>query len=309
MLKKRVTVGLAGLAAGLVGVSSAAALGNYIFDLTMTPKKWEIDPESPLEPGCRWLREHPARREVSLTSVDGLNLHAAVLYALPACHNWAICIHGYRQDGTSVGHFARHYAQRGWNVLVPDLRGHGASEGGYIGFGWDDRLDIVAWCAWIVRRDPEARIVLHGVSMGAATALMTAGGPLPAQVRGVISDCAYTSAPAILRHVYLNSTRRYGPASAAVGALRAAVRRRAKYDLGKADALAAVRASHTPTLFIHGVADDFVPAAMMAELYENARCPKEFLWVPKAGHARSALVDPELYWNTVDDWLERLLGD
>ena len=48
---------------------------------------------------------------------------------------------------------------------------------------------------------------------------------------------------------------------------------------------------------------------MMAELYEHARCPKEFLWVPKAGHARSAVVAPELYWATVDDWLDRTLSE
>lgn len=308
-MKKRVKLGLVGLAAGVVGVGSATALGNHLYDLVMTPKRRENDPESPLEPGRCWLREHPARREVTIVSVDGLALRAIALYAVPESHNWAVCIHGYSEDGTSVGHFARHHAERGWNVLVPDLRGHGRSEGAYIGFGWDDRLDIVAWCAWIARRDPQARIVLHGVSMGASTALMTAGGPLSPNVKGVISDCAFTTASDILRYVYHSSGRQYGPASAALAALRGAVRRRAKYDLRKADAVAAVRSSRTPTLFIHGVADELVPAAMMAELYENARCPKEFLWVPKAGHARSALVAPGLYWGAVDEWLERLLEE
>ena len=310
-MKKQVKLGLVGLAAGMVGVGvSGAALGNHLYDLVIKPPKRELPPDDVRKPGRDWLKTHSGRREITIHAVDGLQLHACVLYAVPDRHDWVVCIHGYGETGDWAGHFAHHHTEQGRNVLIPDLRGHGLSEGDYVGFGWDDRLDIVAWCAWITRRDPQARIVLHGVSMGAATALMTAGGPLSENVKGIISDCAYTNASAILRHIYqrhLNGN--YGPATAALGALRSAVRRRAKYDLRKADAVAAVRVSKTPTLFIHGVADDLVPASMMAELYENARCPKEFLWVPKAGHARSDLVNPELYWNTVEDWLNRLLEE
>lgn len=308
-MKQHIKLGLIGLAAGVAGIGGATALGNLLCDRMLTREVRQHDPESPLEPGRRWLREHTGGREVTVVGVDGAALRATVLYAVPKSRNWAICIHGYREEGSYVGHFARHYAERGWNVLIPDLRCHGRSEGEYIGFGWEDRLDMVAWCAWIARRDPEARIILHGVSMGAATALMTTGGPVIDNVRGVISDCAFSRVPDLFRFVYQKRGYRYGPYAPAFAALRAAVRRRAKYDLRKADAVAAVRSSRTPTLFIHGVADELVPAVMTAELYENARCPKEFLWVPKAGHARASLVEPELYWGKVDDWLERLLKE
>lgn len=310
-MKKGTKAGLLGLVAGAIGIGGAAALGNYFYDLAMTPKRHDpardTDPADPITQGRRWLREAPGRRDAAITAVDGLSLHAHVLHAADLnCRRWVVCIHGYSDSSESMGVYARHYLERGWNVLLPDLRGHGESEGDYVGFGWDDRLDIVAWCSWILRRDPKAQIVLHGVSMGAATALMTAGGPLSANVKGVISDCSYTTALDIMRHVYQNAPNHRGPAGPAMSALRAAARRRAKYDPVKADALAAVRRSRTPTLFIHGVADTFVPASMMADLYENARCPKEFLWVPRAGHAKSVATDPELYWSTVDDWLARL---
>lgn len=112
-----------------------------------------------------------------------------------------------------------------------------------------------------------------------------------------------------MRYVYQSNLKYRGPAGPALSALRTATRRRAKYDPAKADALAAVRRSRTPTLFIHGVADSFVPPPMMAELYEQARCPKAFLWVPKAGHAKSVAIDPDLYWSTVDQWLKELLKE
>lgn len=304
---KTVKAGLVGLLAGAAGVGSAAALGNRLYDQLMTPPGHADAPaDDPVALGKRWVMERPNRRDVILSAVDGLALHAHWLPAPQDTHRWVICVHGYGRSGAEMGHFASHYADQGWNLLLPDLRGHGESEGNYVGFGWDDRLDLVSWVSWIVRRDPQAWIVLHGLSMGAAAVLLTTGGALPQNVKGAVSDCSYTSASALLRLILHKSHRWPGPAGTALAALRSAVKRRAKYDLDKADALNAVRRSHTPTLFIHGVSDELIPAAMMAELYEHARCPKEFLWVPHAGHGRALLADSELYWSTVDDFIARL---
>lgn len=304
--------GLIGLLAGAVGMGGAAALGNYFYELAMTPHvhdpAQDTDPEDPVVQGRRWLREHGGRRDVLTASVDGLRLHSSVLRQKDlGCHRWALCIHGYSDSSESMGVYARHYYETlGWNVVVPDLRGHGGSEGNYVGYGWDDRLDMVAWISRIMRRDPQAEIVLHGVSMGAATALLTAGGALPDCVKAVVSDCSYTSALAIMRHIFEHGDNK-GPVGPTLSALRTTVRHRLHFDLKNADPLKAVQRSRTPTLFIHGVSDDFVPATMMADLYETARCPKEFLWVPQAGHAQSVTADPDLYWDTVDDFLRRAL--
>ena len=303
---KSVKVGLVGLLAGAAGMGGAAALGNRLYDLLMTPPaKGDAPVDDPVRKGTEWLYGRGCRRDVNISAVDGLLLHAHYLPAAETSHRWAVCVHGYGRSGEDMGHFARHYAEAGWNVVLPDLRGHGASEGSYIGFGWDDRLDLVSWVSWIMRRDAQAHIILHGLSMGAAAVLMTTGGALPANVKGAVSDCSYTTASALLKLIIQKSERWHGPTGAAMSALRSTVKRRAHYDLEKADALNAVSRSRTPTLFIHGVADELIPAAMMAELYEQARCPKEFLWMPHAGHAKSVLADPELYWNTVDDFLTR----
>lgn len=309
-MKKSVKAGLIGLLAGAAGMGGAAAVGNYFYEMSMVPRTHDpAEDEGKTDPctqGRAWVREHPARRDVFLTSVDGLRLHGVALRQ-KASHRWALCVHGYHDDLSSMGVCARHYYEDlGWNVVLPDLRGHGDSEGTYVGYGWDDRLDMVAWIAKIMRRDAQAEIVLHGVSMGAATVLLTAGGALPDSVKAVVSDCAYTSALAIMRHVYQMDGGK-GPIRPALAALRATVKRRNKFDLKNAAPLRAVGTSKTPTLFIHGVNDDFVPASMMAELYQAARCPKDFLWVPKAGHAESFNVDPKLYWDTADEFLGRYL--
>lgn len=79
------------------------------------------------------------------------------------------------------------------NVLAPAARAHERSGGDYIGMGWPERLDIVAWIERIVQADPEARILVFGESMGAATAMNVAGESLPANVKCIIEDCGYTS--------------------------------------------------------------------------------------------------------------------
>lgn len=310
-MKKKTTFGLLGVLAGAGAVGGLTALGNYYYDSVMIPRKHDpasdTDPEDPLFLGRRWLKESPVRRDIFTASVDGLRLHAHVLGpASPEGHHWAVCIHGYADAADSMGLYARHYYEQGYGVLLPDLRGHGESEGSYVGLGWDDRLDIVAWISRIIHRDPKAQIVLHGVSMGAATALMTAGGPLPDNVRAVVSDCAFSNAEDLLKLLYSSFVSPRAPAGPALGALRSAIRRRAKYDLRDVDPIKAVRRSNTPTLFIHGVADELIPSSMMADLYEAAACPgKELLWVTGAAHARSVTQDPALYWSTVDLFLKK----
>ena len=207
-MKKKTTFGLLGVLAGAGAVGGLTALGNYYYDSVMIPRKHDpasdTDPEDPLFLGRRWLKESPVRRDIFTASVDGLRLHAHVLGpASPEGHHWAVCIHGYADAADSMGLYARHYYEQGYGVLLPDLRGHGESEGSYVGLGWDDRLDIVAWISRIIHRDPKAQIVLHGVSMGAATALMTAGGPLPDNVRAAVSDCAFSNAEDLLAALFL----------------------------------------------------------------------------------------------------------
>ena len=205
-----------------------------------------------------------------------------------------------------MGAIARWYCDRGWNVLMPDQRGHGGSEGDYVGWGYDERLDVVGWATYIARKDPEAEILLHGVSMGGATVLMATGGVLPRQVKAAVSDCSYTSIEAEIRHLLISAKEELPfrlPTGLLLYRLRKTALRRVGFDLRLASPVEAVGRSKTPTLFIHGVEDDFVPSSMMGTLYQAARCPKSFLWVPGAGHAASVGTDETLYWTAVSTFL------
>ena len=133
---------------------------------------------------------HPAK-DITILSNDNLNLYGAYYKneAAASDHLWAIVIHGYRCDHNSMTEFSQRYYENGYQVVAPDLRACGKSEGNYVGMGWLDRLDIISWINWIIEQDPDAQIVLHGVSMGAATVMMTSGETLPENVKVFVEDC------------------------------------------------------------------------------------------------------------------------
>lgn len=307
-------LGLAALGAGAAG--SVAAIGNYLYNQAMLPKKRSpdlLEDNRPQAEGRLWARAGEGFRTTTIRSTDGLRLWAAIIPA-EGSHRWVICMHGYHDTHESMGAIARLYHDHGWNVVLPDQRGHGSSEGDYVGWGYDERLDLVGWINYVIRRDAQAEIVIHGVSMGAATVLMATGGPLPEQVKAAVSDCSYTTVEAEMRHVVLNGMKKLPnlpvpvPVTTLFAILRRVVLRRKGFDLREASPVTAVTHSKTPTLFIHGTEDTLVPDYMMSKLYHAARCPKAFLWMPEAEHALSVGTDPELYWTSIDTFLQQYLS-
>ena len=244
---------------------------------------------------------------VDICSTDGLRLHASYFPADQPAARTAILAHGYNSVGVHCGGLARFYHAAGWNVLMPDNRGHGNSEGNYVGFGWPDRLDYLGWIQHILdRQGQDAQIVLHGVSMGGATVLMISGEALPDAVKAVISDSAYTSAADILSYQMKRLFKL--PPFPLVQMISLVCRIRAGYFFEEASALNQVRKTRLPVLLIHGEADTFVPAEMSRQLY--AACPgeRELFLVPGAGHALPLYIDPAGYTRTVGAFLSRCLG-
>ena len=248
-----------------------------------------------------WLRK-TEQEDVYLTSRDSLRLHA---YLLPQgdCRRFVVVCHGYRAHAASTAHYARHFYEMGFSLLLIDARAHGESEGKSIGMGWPERLDVLDWIAELNRRYDAPRIVLFGVSMGGATVLNAAGEALPENVKCVISDCGYVS----LKGEFLYQLRRFYHLPGLFLYLSDPLcRLLAGYSpLRDGDGCAQLTRCKRPVLLIHGAADDFVQPEMLNRAWAALPGPKEKLIVPGAGHAESALVDPARYWEAVDSFLKK----
>lgn len=249
-------------------------------------------------------RDH---EEWKLTAFDGLNLKA---HYFPSnnddSHVYAIIMHGYSSTYCSMLPQAIHFMEKGWHLLMPEQRGHGGSEGDYFGFGFHEHYDLQAYISMVCDHDPEAQILLLGVSMGAATVMMAAGEYLPANVKCVIADCGYTSGWD--QNVHMLKSKYHLPAFPILHIGDLLMRIKHHYSYKEASPIKYVAKATVPMLFIHGDQDEFVPFSMMQPLYEACSSPeKDFLVVVGAEHANSVLINPELYWQKVDSFIDQYI--
>lgn len=274
--------------------------------LAQTPKI-EENRRTALTDAQKWFRSVQLKKP-AINTGDGYRLIAAEFPAEKESHRWVILLHGYTGWKEEMYPFAYWYATEGYHILVPDLRCQGESEGDFIGMGWTDHFDCMLWIQYILSCDKDAQIVLHGQSMGAATALMMTGDEaLPANVRAVVSDCAYTDACSMFGEKAKEWF--HLPAFPVVDTARILLKLRGGYDLKDASALDAVKKSATPTLFIHGDSDAMISVEMSEQLYEAAACDKELLIVEGAGHAQSQDIDPDAYYGAVRTFLQSHLPE
>lgn len=249
---------------------------------------------------------NPLQLNIVSTDKNQFKLNGYLYENNQAEHKWAIVVHGYNSNALSMTRYVRNFYDKGYHVLTPDLRGHGESEGDYIGMGWHDRKDLLLWIDKIIELDPKAEIVLFGISMGGATVMMTSGEKdLPANVKVIVEDCGYASVSDVF--IYQLDDLFGLPEFPVIQAANTMTNIRAGYDLYQASAVDQVAKSKTPILFIHGDADTFVPFDMLDDVYEAAKVEKEKLIIPKAGHGDAEKVDPITYWNTVWTFIENYI--
>lgn len=250
-----------------------------------------------------WWDTHEHHEEI-MEDKDGNVLHCIVVPADEPSDKWAIIVHGYTSGPGGMARYAMEYNKRGFNCLLPCLRAHSADTNRYCSMGWYDKDMCVNWANRIVLWNPDAQIVIHGESMGAATTMLTTGEKLPPNVKCAVSDCGYTSAA----EMYKAAISTYHiPAFPIIPALSAYSVLRGNFSFYKCAPIEAVARSVTPTLFVHGSADKLVPLHMMEEVYNACSAPKEKFIVEGAAHASSSTHAPEFYWAHVEPFVNKYI--
>ncbi|MBS5112260.1 MAG: alpha/beta hydrolase [Coprobacillus cateniformis] len=233
---------------------------------------------------------------------DSIALKGKYLMQKENQHIWTILIHGYKSNYSNMMSYGAAYYEKGYNVVLPDNRAHGKSEGELIGMGWLDKDDIACWVDWIVKKDPQAKIILHGVSMGGATVMMCAGDQLE-HVVGYVEDCGYTSVWDIFASEL--EKRFHLPTFPILDISNLVARLKAGYDFKEASSIEQLKKNDKPILFIHGGKDDFVPTEMVYEVYKATNAPKDLYLVEEAGHAEAKDYNPQTYWDKVFQFIDQ----
>ena len=289
--------------------------GGYMFVVACVRKKdlpWLVEEEIKktsygrfygyMVSADQWLRGHNAQ-QVYIKSHDGLRLHALWIPAQDP-KGTILLAHGYRS--TKLADFSAaydYYHRQGMNILVPDQRSHGLSEGRYITFGVKESKDMLGWIRFHNRTFGNFPVILSGLSMGASTMLYLADQDLPENVKGLIADCGFTSPKEILSSVFKSVI--HLPAGPTVWAANLFAMLFAGFSLYEKDTRKALANSKLPVFMIHGTGDDFVPCSMTKQGYEACTSEKQLLLVEGAGHGVSFLEDKETYTAMLAQFLKK----
>lgn len=240
--------------------------------------------------------------EFSVKSFDGLTLYGKYFESFKDAPI-EIMFHGYRGDGErdlSTG--IRRAKACGRNVLIVDQRGHGKSEGHTISFGINERLDCLKWIDKVIDEfGNEQKIILTGISMGAATVMMASCLNLPNNVVGILADCGYDSPRTIIKK-YI--TDMHLPANVFFPFVKLGAKIYGHFNIDASSPIEAVKHAKVPIIFIHGGNDSFVPCWMSKRLFDACSSRKHLTIIKEAEHGISYLFDPDTYVNELNEFFK-----
>lgn len=253
-----------------------------------------------MEGWIRMTRTYP-HEDMEIKSFDGLTLRGRYY----ECQKGAITellFHGYQGNAERdlSGGVERCFAL-GRNALIIDHRASGTSDGSVISFGINEKRDCLAWIDHAIQRfGADTKLIITGISMGAATVVMAAGEKLPDNVVCALADCGYSSAREIIKKVIKDMKL---PAYIIYPFVRLGAKLFGRFSLEETSPMEAVKKSSIPIIFIHGDADAFVPCEMSERLYGACSSKhKRFVSVKGAGHGLAFPVDKEGYLNALREF-------
>lgn len=293
------------LAHGSIFLLIMLGISYYSYRIAFHAPKRIEEQQYALPRGEQYVIHHPAIRkcmdemravsfeEVYITAHDGTRLFGRY-YHVKDNAPIQLQFHGYKssayKDFCGGSKLAR---TMGHNALVVDQRSHGKSEGSCITFGIKERLDVLSWINYILDRcGNDITIILCGLSMGAATVLMSADLSLPENVVGIIADCPYSSPKAIIQKV---SRDMHLPAKFLYPFVKLGALLFGGFHLEETSAVNAVQNTNLPILLFHGDDDRFVPCEMSREIKEACASSVTLEVIEGAGHGLCYMVEPKRY--------------
>ncbi len=256
-----------------------------------------------------WIKQVRAmpHTEVSITSFDGLKLYGRYFEHKKGAPI-ELMFHGYRGNSErDMSGGVLRAAKLGRSALIVDHRASGKSEGSVTTFGVKESRDCISWIDFIINNiDKDAKIILTGISMGAATVMSVADKELPKNVVGILADCGYSTTEAIIKKVMRDMKL---PPSLLMPFVKLGARVFGRFTVDDVSPLKALKNSKYPVIFLHGDTDDFVPFYMSEENYEACTSKKMLVSIAGAGHGLAFPCDPDKYYAALNEFFDPILDD
>jgi len=250
----------------------------------------------------QWVLDMRAlpQEDVSITSFDGLTLTGKYFEFAPGAP-MELMFHGYRGNAErDLSGGVERALKLGRSVLLVDQRASRTSGGTVISFGINEHRDCLSWIDFALRRfGPEVKILLTGISMGAATVMMVSDKELPENIIGILADCGYSSP----KEIILKTIKEMGlPPKLGYPFVKLGARLFGHFDLEETSPAEALAKAKVPVIFFHGDTDDLVPCSMSQDCYNACASRKKLVTIPGAGHGLSYAVAPDTYLKELGDF-------
>lgn len=239
--------------------------------------------------------------DVRVTAGDGVSLDGWRFTPHQPNGSVAMLLHGIADNRLGMLAHASFLLRNGFSVLLPDLRGHGASGGELITYGIKEADDVRCWADLLLKHEGVQHLYGIGQSLGAAILLQS----LKTEHRfdAIVADSPFASFEEIaydrmhqisgipqavfwplIRFAFGYADLRYG------------------IDLGRASPLAIIRETKVPILIIHGTLDTNIPLRHSQQLHAASPGTSQLWIVENAGHVASLSTAPDKYVRTVLAW-------
>lgn len=288
-------------------------IGNTAY-LELTTKPWDqrlnITNHTEELQRIHRLEQRNNWQQVQVHSLDGTLLTGTYIENPSGSHTTVIILHGLYQNRTMSVPYAQIYLQEGYNVLMPDIRGHGESQGNINDWGIHNTEDMNTWVTWLQQKDPRVSIGFHGISLGGAMSLLYAGTAQGQALKFIVADSAYGNILELGQEKlmgYTGDQRLLHGMQFLEPFFEIALFYHTQKTLRDLDPAASVKQMTAPVLFLHGEQDLLIPAHIAEDLENESNSNfKKLTYFEKAGHANALSTDPEAYAQTIKSFLSAL---
>ncbi|HEY1462306.1 MAG TPA: alpha/beta fold hydrolase [Terriglobales bacterium] len=244
--------------------------------------------------------------DVSIVANDRIQLKAWSIHPRNGNGNAVLLLHGLGDNRAGMTGYAELFLRHGYDVLMPDARAHGESEGTAETYGFLERNDIRSWFEWLTFTQHPHCIYGLGESMGAAQLLQAL--QTEPDFCAAIAESSFST----FREISYDRVGQFFGAGPWLGrtVLRPVLelaflyaRRKYKINFAEVSPQAAVAATQIPVFLIHGLIDGNIPERHSRRIL--AANKNVVLWeVPNADHCGAIHTAPQEFESKVISWTE-----
>ena len=294
----------------VLGVAAGCFIGNMAFEEFRTAP-WDtvlgIENHSHDVKQMRQLEKERDWEPVRVNGTDGTMLRGTYIADTRGSHQTVILLHGLYQNRMMCLPYVSIYRNLGYNVLLIDQRGHGESGGEHTDWGLSEVDDLTQWVQWLHEKDGAMKIGLHGISLGAAMALLYAGSDRGDSLSFVVADSSYGNIIALGREKLRQAARDERVVwgyNILDPFFQAAMLFHTHKLVANIEPAQAVRFIKAPILFLHGGKDKLVPVQTVQDLYEHCGSQDKHIYIfTHSPHAVGIETDTDAYHRVVTRFL------